>query len=107
MLDASVHNAWQLAKGQGSALTQLQFRREIAVCYLQQFGNPPKGKGRKSSSVPGQHAVRYDNIGHLVEPVQDNKKRCAKTGCTSIGRTQCSKCNVGLCVKCFIAYHSK
>ena len=107
MLDASVHNAWQLAKGQGSALTQLQFRREIALSYLLKFGTPPKGKGRKSSCVPGQY-LRYDNIGHLVEPTQDNKKRrCANTGCTSIGRTQCSNCNVGLCVKCFIAYHTK
>ena len=108
MLDMAVHNAWQLSKGQGSALTQLQFRREIAVCYLHQFGILPKGKGRKSTTLPAQDFVRYDNLGHLVEPVQDNKKRrCANTGCTSIGRTQCSRCNVGLCVKCFRVYHTK
>uniref|UniRef100_A0A0P4W9A4 PiggyBac transposable element-derived protein domain-containing protein n=1 Tax=Scylla olivacea TaxID=85551 RepID=A0A0P4W9A4_SCYOL len=108
MLDMAVHNAWQLSKGQGSALTQLQFRREIAACYLNQFGILPKGKGRKSTTLPAQHFVRYDNLGHLVEPVQDNKKRrCANTGCTSIGRTQCSRCNVGLCVKCFRDYHTK
>lgn len=106
LLDVSIQNAWLLCRARGTTITQRNFRREVAMSYLVRFQCLPKGPGRKSLTTPGRHDLRYDGKDHLVQRVQQNKKRrCAGEHCKSIGRTECKKCDVGLCVDCFVSYH--
>lgn len=112
-IDATIQNAWILHKKAGNSLTQLQFRREIVINYLTKYRNPPKTSGRPSISVSSRSFcrvsddIRYDNFGHYLIPVPDNKKiRCAGEGCKSIMRTMCSKCRVGICINCNYKFHT-
>jgi len=62
-----------------------------------------------SSSSPTNVAnqVRFDRLDHLIEKIPDNKRRCcAGETCLSSTRTQCRKCNIGLCIDCFFKYHT-
>lgn len=114
LLDACIQNAWQMHKKSGGVLPQLEFRREISKTYLKSYGVPPKAAGRTptaSTSVTLNRIsddLRYDQRNHLVVRVPDNKRRrCAGEGCSSSGRTMCSKCDVGLCIDCFYIFHNK
>ncbi|XP_072401576.1 uncharacterized protein [Diabrotica undecimpunctata] len=114
MLDATIQNAWVLHKKSGNKLTQLEFRREIVQAYLTKYGVPAKQGGRPSSSLSSRsfHRVsddiRYDGVGHLLEPVPNKKKiRCAGEECRSIMRTRCTKCEVGLYTKCNVKFHTQ
>lgn len=113
LLDVSTHNAWLIARRTGKKLTQLEFRREIVQVYLTRYGNPPKGGGRPAVSLSSANssrvsdAIRFDETNHLIQKIE-KKRRCAGDGCnkkTSAVRTQCGKCNVGLCVECFEGFH--
>lgn len=112
LLDAAIQNAWVLYKQSGNKITQLDFRREIVKTYLNKYKNPPKGKGRPSASKSSRSFsrvgddVRYDNIGHLLTPVE-KKIRCNGDNCKSIMRTKCIKCNVGVCLSCNVEYHTR
>ena len=107
LLDSSLQNAWQLYRGIGGSASRLDFRREIAMTHLSRNRNPPKTSGRKSQASPSVLHMRGDGKDHLVQPVPHGKKRrCAADYFSSTGRTECRKCDVGLCVKCFVSYHS-
>lgn len=113
-LDAALHNSWIIHKqASGSKLTKREFRRELVLSYLTRYKNPPKGPGRTSLSKNStsdnrvSDDVRYDRMDHLVIAVPNNKRwRCAGEGCSSIIRTCCKKCKVGLCIPCFEIFHS-
>ena len=114
LIDVAIQNAWILYKKSGHSCTQLQFRRDIAKTVFAKYRNPPKTGGRPSSSLSSSSDsrvsddVRYDTIGHLLTGTTNNKKiRCAGVNCNSIMRTTCSKCKVGLCIKCNIPFHTK
>lgn len=65
----------------------------------------PKAAG--SSSRVGDD-VRFDGLNHYVAQVPEGKRRrCAGFNCTSKGRTMCFKCDVGLCIECFMKFHTK
>lgn len=49
LLDVAVQNGWLLHKSTGGSLTLFQFRRAIAVAYLESYGTEPKGPGRFSN----------------------------------------------------------
>ena len=107
-IDVSVQNAWILARGAGCSIDQLEFRRGIALSYLKRFQVLPLTRGMKSSHIPGADDARYHNIGHMPKPTDQNKRRkCAAESCKSQTRVECSKCDVGLCIDCFIDYHKK
>lgn len=104
LIDVSIQNAWILHKKAGGILSQLEFKRDIVQTYLVTYRNLPKRPG-PSTKIPDE--ARYDGRDHLVEPVANGmRRRCAGAFCTSKGRTQCKKCNVGLCVPCFVPYHT-
>lgn len=113
-LDVCVHNAWQLGRRCGKKISQLEFRREIVLVYLTKYANPSKGFGRPSLPFTSSGKcrtstdIRFDGINHLVKKIQ-KKRRCAGDGClkkSSAVRTQCNKCDVGLCLDCFESYHT-
>lgn len=87
--------------------SQFNFRREIANYYFGKYSCPLKGAVRKPSIGLGTRDLRYDGYNYYPETVPNNKKqRCAAQECKTIGRIQCSKCNVGLCIKCYKSYHT-
>lgn len=108
MVDAAMHNAWQIARSRGTNIDQLMFRREVAMTYLLVYKLEPKTPGRRRLSVPGVNEMRYDNLGHFVQPLQGHARRkCMGENCKSVVRTECCKCDVGLCIPCFASYHTR
>jgi DNA excision repair protein ERCC-6 len=107
MLDASIQNAWILSRSVSEEnITQLQFRRNITLSYLKEKKFPKKA-GRKAKRDIGKEISRYDGMEHYVEKTANNKqRRCAGRNCSSKVRSQCKKCNVGLCLSCFAPYHN-
>lgn len=112
-IDISVQNAWHLRRSSGNVQPQLDFRREMVQCYLSRYGVQSKGPGRPISSKRSislsrvSDDIRYDGMDHLVVSTpQKKKRRCAGDGCSSIMRTMCKKCDVGLCIECFSLFHS-
>lgn len=116
LLDVATVNAWTIRKNYKgeAAISQLEFRREIAQIYLNRFGIRPKAAGRPSTSKSSislnrvSDNLRYDRLDHLLIPVQGKKRRrCAGEGCSSSVRTMCMKCDVGLCIECNFIFHTK
>lgn len=113
MFDVALQNSWILYNKTGrKKISQLDFKREIVNVYLRKYQNIPKATGRPSScsfltDSRISDSIRFDRIDHLIKPTDDKKKkRCAGKHCKSIMRTMCVKCNVGLCVDCFIPFHT-
>lgn len=112
LIDACVQNAWVIYRVHNPECSQLNFRREIVQTYLKKFENPPKSSGRPSSSSANSKVspdIRLDGRGHLVEYIPNNKRRrCGgQNHKGSSVRTQCRKCDIGLCIDCFIEFHTK
>ncbi len=104
MLDASVQNAWSLAREKTPKLTQLRFRRNLVKAYFNAHLNPPKNVGKKRTV---SDAFRLDRMNHFPRRPWNNKqRRCAGSNCKSTIRQECSKCDVGLCIDCFQTYHT-
>lgn len=113
LIDAAVNNAWVLYKSSGRPTTNLNFRRHIVQTYLKRYGTPPKGAGRKAISKHSASRkrvsddIRYDKLEHYVMEVPNKKrKRCAGEKCDSVVRTQCEKCELGMCIRCFKKFHT-
>ena len=105
LLDVAIHNAWLLYRTQNE-ISHLNFRREVVQVYLKRYSVPPKGPGR-NPSLTNINDLRYDRLDHLIQKVSDEKgRRCAGSNCKTKARTQCRKCDVGLCLDCFIPYHT-
>ena len=113
LIDVTEQNAWLLHKKCGGELTQFEFKEQIAQTYLTRFGTAPKGSGRTPSHpTKGEKRVlddiRFDGIHHYFLETQGNKRRrCAGEGCQKRPFSQCSKCDVGLCLACNLSFHTK
>ncbi|KAJ6648805.1 PiggyBac transposable element-derived protein 3 [Pseudolycoriella hygida] len=84
MVDASVQNAWQLARKSNANLNQLQFRRDVALSYLSACSQPPKTPGRKPKISIENQPTRFDKIGHFVRVTGTKKqRRCRGNNCKS------------------------
>lgn len=112
LLDAAIQNAWVLYRIHHPETPQLEFRREIAQTYLKKFQNLPKSSGRpatysKDSKISPD--IRLDRVDHLVQYIPNNKRRrcVGHNHKGSSVRTQCRKCDVGLCIDCFVDFHTK
>ena len=91
----------------GEIISQKNLQKKVAMTYLKCHQSKPKGLGKKSKNAPGAQNARYDQKFHLVIPIPNNKRRrCMGEGCSSIVKTQCQKCDVGLCVFCFALCHT-
>ena len=111
-VDAAIQNAWLLSQKTNQAKSQVNFRRSIVQTYLKKYGKPSKGGGRpkisEESSINSRvsDGLRLDTLQHLVRFIPDGKRRrCAGANCSSIVRTECKKCNIGLCINCFEEFH--
>jgi hypothetical protein len=63
---------------------------ELALLYLNQFGSPPKGSGRRSLNISTE--VKFDKKDHCGQPTEENK--LIAQYCKSKVRTECRKCIV-------------
>ena len=111
--DVAMQNAWLLYRlteaHKAMPMDQLQFRRAICGVYYARYsadratvGRP---LGRPQSMVKRVPAdIRYDGLDHMIAqgPTQRRCGYCSKK-VTHI----CAKCDVGLHVWCFSAFHSK
>lgn len=114
LIDVSIVNAWIQMKQAGSQIPQLAFRREIVQVYLKTYASLPRGPGRISSSKSSatghkvSDEIRYDGTNHLLTNCAEGvRRRCANESCSSRTRTECIKCDVGLCVTCNFTFHTK
>ncbi|XP_069669522.1 piggyBac transposable element-derived protein 3-like isoform X2 [Periplaneta americana] len=111
MLDAAVHNSWLLMKKSGANISHLEFRRHIVQTYLQRYRNMPICTARPSVTRSSNQKcrisvdIRLDGAGHLV--AASNRRHCAGRDCNSVVRTECTKCKIGLCIPCFVPFHTK
>ncbi|XP_055551627.1 piggyBac transposable element-derived protein 3-like isoform X1 [Wyeomyia smithii] len=111
LIDVCVQNAWQLHRRVNPTTTQLQFRRELAVWYCKHYGRMPKAPGvsalhiitKKHNKLKDN--VRFDRTDHFPKSTE-SRRRCAGDTCKSQTRMECKKCNVGLCLSCFEAFHT-
>ncbi|KAJ8970796.1 hypothetical protein NQ314_001026 [Rhamnusium bicolor] len=101
-MGVSINIAWCLyRKSNNFQISQIEFRTIVQV-YLKKYSSAHKGTGRTP------YEIRYDKMDYHVEKIPNNKRRCcAGRFCKSSIRIQCRKCDVGLCIDCFLAYHTK
>ena len=66
MVDASLHNSWQIAELQGNPISQLEFRQDVALSYLTRYQQLPKSAGQRPNARPTTLEKRYDGTNHLV-----------------------------------------
>ena len=102
LIDVAVNNAWSIYRKMGNDCSQLKFKRYIVEVLLNQ-GNPPLKPGRPLKLHYRVNVdVRFDGHGHLLVP--SGRMQCAN--CPSRVRSKCLKCDVGLCLKCNLEFHS-
>lgn len=95
-------------------LALLDFRREIAQVYMHRFGSHKDFQSISRFIAPKGHRVRldrrvsadirYDGLEHYPA-THKSQLRCAQ--CQGKPKIKCVKCNVGLHIECFAAYHCK
>lgn len=101
LIDVSIQNAWLNMRGTGKSIRHLEFRRAIVQGY------PGRSQSMfRSSLLPD---TRFDGLHHYIKKIE-KKRRCVGLNCTgksSAVRFECMKCNVGLCIECFVAFHTR
>ena len=107
MIDMAIVNAWMLHKvctpNGKDQLSQLEFRRDIAVSYLRLGSRTSTCLQTSPALVP--HSLRYDGVGHLLGPM-GKRLRCRLESCSQKPSKWCTKCQAPLCMKCFVPYHT-
>lgn len=63
-----------------------------------------KGFAYRRISIGESQNIRYDRMDYLVV-LQERQTQCHP--CHTKTTTSCSKCGIGLHVKCFVNYHTK
>lgn len=106
LFDVSVVNGWLLMKKlkptNPNCASLLIFRRYIAKSYLDSYGVKPLRYKQINLTTKN---VRFDNIGHLVDYSETDRK-CKV--CNKNSKFVCIKCKIGLHPKiCFLKYHTK
>lgn len=108
-IDLMVQNAWILYRRtpsyQEKPLDLLGFRRDIVRVYMMRHANPARlgrpGKPKPlDSRVPLE--IRHDSRGHFFTD-SCTQRRCGQCGKNT--RKKCQKCDIGLHIHCFNAFH--
>ena len=110
-LGMAMQNSWILYKQAHPDFPQLDFIRQIVQTYVARATPSNKSMGRPAAvaktSLRVLDDVRFDGRDHLVIN-RNSQGTCAnKNRCKSFPKTGCNKCNVPLCVKCFVDFHTK
>lgn len=101
-LNGAMVNMWLLYRNV-EAVSLLEFYRRVVEALLVAPDFPtPRGIRPKTPKHVAEE-IRLDNVGHLVDKIE-KQRRCGRCGkCT---KYRCIKCNVGLHPEnCFVRYH--
>ena len=107
LVDVSIQNAWLLYhKSFDQSSHLLDFKRQIVLSLCKKYGKPSLGAGRPKTKVMSKLSsdVGFDGENHFLIP-SGKRNRCAF--CTGVPNSKCSKCDVGLCLKCNMPWHTK
>ena len=106
-LDAACQNAWLINRQSENNWTYCDFRRNIVTVYLQKYGKP--ASRNSACGVPVQirvpAAVRTSGSADDHSEVNCSQRRCGY--CHQRTRKMCTKCNIGLHLKCWYSFHHK
>ena len=107
ILDMTMVNAWTIykfvtANDDKEILSLLDFKRQVCISYLK-GADHKETTGRKKVQGPSKIAtdVRFDRKEHFLQK-RNKQRRCQNKDCKGKPRTYCNKCNVTLCMACFI-----
>lgn len=105
-IDAAIQNALLLHRKSINNMSQLDFRRNLVQHLLKTCSDKSRSEFtvRRYAHIANVD-IRYDGVAHYVQPC--NRRHCAFEGCKSQSMAECKKCNVDLCIKCFIPYHTE
>jgi len=108
-LDLVIQNGWLLYRKtpswQQRQLDLLAFRRDVVRVYLMRHAQPARmGRPGRPQSLSRRvpQEVRLDNRGHFFAD-SPTQRRCANCGKNT--RKHCTKCDVGMHIHCFNAFH--
>ena len=111
-LEVAIQNAWILYRLTPAAgerpLDFLAFRREVCAVYFGRhsvranLGRPHVRVGPLDRRIPPE--VRFDGAGHFIDRI-NTQRRCAE--CGGKATRVCTKCDVGLHDRCFVAFHTQ
>jgi DNA excision repair protein ERCC-6 len=111
--DVAMQNAWLLYRLTTASKTvpmdQLQFRRSVTAFYFGRYGSNRLAVGRpvgraKSLDHRAPPELRFDGQSHLIGQ-GGTQRRCAV--CGKKATHVCTKCNIGLHIWCFGAFHCR
>jgi len=105
-IDVAVQNAWQLYRRTESENRDLlSFRRYIVLSYARKYGTAPQPGRRGRPTESGFSTdIRLDGLCHYITQ-QDKQTRCRH--CHQKTTTRCTKCDVGVHVRCFVDFHTR
>lgn len=127
VVDACIVNSYSLYKNtmkevltNRKPLTQLKFRSVLANKLIGSFCSrinkgpiAQAGKGRKRNHPDGrptiENFVRLTNVGDHLPVKGPTYRRCANCSTTKQQKRTnilCSKCDVGVCIECFVQFHN-
>ena len=108
-LDLAIQNGWLLYRKtpswQHRPLDLLAFRRDVVRVYLMRHAQPARmGRPGRPQALTQRvpEEVRLDNRGHFFAD-SPTQRRCAN--CRKNTTKQCTKCDVGIHIHCFNAFH--
>ena len=108
LLDATAANSYYIFKQNHSDKSFLDFRRKIVLFSLQGCKpispRPGPSRNRSENVTRVTQDVRFDKKDHFIV-VNNRQRKCGK--CSARLVTACIKCNVQLCAKCFMPFHSR
>lgn len=85
-------------------MDMLTFRRRVAIALIESNRLRSKPGPSKPSSLTID--ARFDNMGHYaIKQPQNKRTRCGL--CHRLCPARCIKCDIGLHLDCFLAYHTK
>ena len=101
-------NAWVIYKfvnaSDKEVMSLLDFKRQVCVAYLK-GADLKEATGRKNLKVHLKLQLMLDLI--VRNTFCKSAINNGDQECKAKPRTYCNKCNVTLCIDCFVPYHSK
>ncbi|GFS91860.1 hypothetical protein NPIL_589501 [Nephila pilipes] len=107
MADANTCVIYNMVNAEKKSIKEI--RRHIAIAYLKKGNTIQMQIGIPSYTISSREkeidTFRRDGIGHIISK-REKQRRCQMQNCSGKPLTFCMKCNVTLCTKCFLNYHT-
>ncbi|CAG5041979.1 unnamed protein product [Parnassius apollo] len=106
-LDAACQNAWLIKRQSDNNWSYCDFRRNVVTTYLAMYGKPTTRNSACGAPLQLRVPNEVRNAGTADDHAQVDcsQRRCGY--CHQRTRKMCSKCNIGLHLKCWYMFHNK